>query len=80
MLRGIDLMIHLETNQLQSHFAFDLALILVGTKSVDKSSREVTPEEGRALATELSCPAFFETSAKSGENVNNAVLAMVLVL
>ena len=58
----------------------NLVLVLVGTKSDDKSSREVTPEEGRALADQLGCQAFFETSAKSGENVNNAVSAMVLAL
>ena len=32
------------------------------------------------MADELGCQAFFETSAKSGENVDDAVLAMVLAL
>jgi len=32
------------------------------------------------MADELGCQAFFETSAKSGENVDGAVLAMVLAL
>ncbi|KIM46723.1 hypothetical protein M413DRAFT_261470 [Hebeloma cylindrosporum] len=65
---------------LNAHNDRNLTLILVGTKSDDNASREVTPEEGRALADELGCRGFFETSAKSGENVNEAVSAMVLAL
>ncbi|KAF8903350.1 P-loop containing nucleoside triphosphate hydrolase protein [Gymnopilus junonius] len=58
----------------------NLVCILVGTKSDLTSSREVTTEEGAALAKELGCQAFLETSAKSGANVDAAVLAMVEAL
>lgn len=58
----------------------NLILILAGTKSDLKSSRQVTAEEGLALAKELGCEAFFETSAKSGENVDAVVLSMVQAL
>ncbi|KAF4618480.1 hypothetical protein D9613_010069 [Agrocybe pediades] len=55
-------------------------LVLVGTKSDLVSSREVTPEEGAAMAKDLGCHAFIETSAKTGKNVDAAVLAMVQAL
>ncbi|KAH9478342.1 Ras-like protein [Psilocybe cubensis] len=58
----------------------NLMLILAGTKSDLKSSRQVSTEEGLALAKELGCEAFFETSAKSGENVDAVVLSMVQAL
>ncbi|KAF8955351.1 P-loop containing nucleoside triphosphate hydrolase protein [Flammula alnicola] len=58
----------------------NLVLILVGTKSDEDLSREVAYDEGAALSQELGCQAFFETSAKSGENVDAAVLAMVEAL
>jgi GTPase SAR1 family protein len=57
-----------------------LVLVLIGTKSDEKSTREVSAEEGIALAAGLGCKAFFETSAKTGENVDAAVFAMVQAL
>ncbi|KAF9477815.1 hypothetical protein BDN70DRAFT_776480, partial [Pholiota conissans] len=57
-----------------------LVFVLVGMKSDEKSTREVSSEEGLALAADLGCKAFFEASAKSGENVDAAVFAMVRAL
>ncbi len=57
-----------------------LVLILVGTKCDDDLAREVSTDEGAALAEGLGCKGFFETSAKRGENVDAAVLAMVQAL
>ncbi|KJA25515.1 hypothetical protein HYPSUDRAFT_37510 [Hypholoma sublateritium FD-334 SS-4] len=57
-----------------------LVLVLVGTKNDDDLAREVSTEEGTALAQGLGCKGFFETSAKRGENVDVAVLAMVQAL
>ena len=50
--------------------------ILVGNKS-DISEREVTKEEGKLLADEFNMH-FFETSAKTGYNVNEAFEFLVL--
>lgn len=55
----------------------NIILILVGTKSDLKSSRQVTQEEGKLMAEELGGVGFFETSAKSGENMDAVVLSMV---
>ncbi len=43
-----------------------LVLILVGTKCDDDLAREVSTDEGAALAEGLGCKGFFETSAKRG--------------
>jgi len=57
-----------------------LVLVLVGTKSDDDLAREVSTDEGAALAQGLGCKGFFETSAKLGENIDAAVFAMVQAL
>lgn len=38
--------------------------------------REVSIEDGRALAQELDCD-FFETSVKTGENINSVITSLV---
>ncbi|KAF8155778.1 P-loop containing nucleoside triphosphate hydrolase protein [Crassisporium funariophilum] len=57
-----------------------ITLILVGSKSDQSSFREVTTEEGVALAEELGCYAFYETSARTGDNVDAAIISMVRAL
>lgn len=49
-------------------------LILVGSKADLESDREVSKEDGKALADKFGCP-FFETSAKTRVNVDE-VLAL----
>merc|ERR1711924_57578 len=49
----------------------DLPFLLVGNKCDLESRRKVPKSAGVALAARLGCP-FFETSAKTGHNVDEA--------
>ncbi len=44
--------------------------VLIGNKKDLQDMRNVTIDEGKALAKEIGAVSFFETSAKTGENVN----------
>ncbi|MHA2182500.1 MAG: Rab family GTPase [Promethearchaeota archaeon] len=50
----------------------DGVYILIGNKNDLKESRAVSLEEGNELAQKLEANDFFETSAKYGENVQDA--------
>lgn len=52
-------------------------MVLVGNKTdLDQSEWQVTSEQGKQLANELNLP-FFETSAKSGTNVENVFKKLI---
>jgi len=51
-------------------------IVLVGNKSDCASEREVSREEGAALAREMGCD-FFETSAKTRSNLEEAYYSVV---
>jgi GTPase KRas protein len=53
--------------------------ILVGNQSDKAYEREVSKEEGLALARSIGCP-FMETSAKTAQNVNQLFTSLVRAL
>ena len=55
-------------NDIEENAPQNIIKVLVGNKC-DKPNRVVTEEEGKKLA-ENNCMSFFETSTKSGLNVN----------
>jgi small GTP-binding protein len=55
----------------------DLTVVLIGNKADLTQQREVTEEEARAYA-EKNRMTYFETSAKTGDNVTGSVTACVL--
>lgn len=56
--------------ELQRQGSADIVIGLAGNKMDLDTKREVDKEEARAYATDNNC-IFFETSAKTGENVNS---------
>ncbi|CAG5116386.1 unnamed protein product [Candidula unifasciata] len=53
----------------------DFPVVIVGNKSDLNAQRVVQTKQGQALARSLKCP-FFETSAMTGENINQAFQAV----
>ena len=56
----------------------DGVYILIGNKSDLKGSIKVSYEEGKSLSQEINAAEFIETSAKYGDNVENAFKKLVL--
>lgn len=57
----------------------DCLKLLIGNKSDKSAEREVSVEEGKALAKELGMP-FLETSARTADRVEAAFAKMTLEL
>ena len=58
----------------------DTKLILVGNKLDLEEKREVKYEEGRKFADDFGFTDFFETSAKTGENIKDMFLKVGIIL
>ena len=57
-------------NQIQSLAPKEVIIVLVGNKTDMEDEREVTMEEGKAMAEKYDA-VFFESSAKTGDNVDS---------
>lgn len=57
--------------------ASSVAMILIGNKKDLEHERKVSRDQGEALALQYGCP-FIETSAKTAENVTEAVETLLL--
>ena len=51
-------------------------IVLVGTKVDDVENREVTREQAEEICRQYGCIAYFETSATTGENVDDAFFSV----
>ena len=52
-----------------------IPIVIIGNK-IDSNEREVKPEEAEKYFKELNYP-YFETSAKTGENIDNTIRTLV---
>ncbi|MFX1366700.1 MAG: Rab family GTPase [Promethearchaeota archaeon] len=65
-------------NDLNDFSEKDLSFILIGNKTDLNDSRAVSTEKGRAFADKINAADFVETSAKYGENVEEAFKKLVI--
>lgn len=63
-------------SQIREEVSDKVSIILVGNKIDDVEGRKVKTEEGESMAKECGL-SFFETSAKSGENIDNTFNELV---
>ena len=64
-------------NDVNEYGEKDLAYVLIGNKIDLKDSRVITTERGKQLANKINASAFIETSAKYGDNVEEAFKKLV---
>lgn len=65
-------------DKILNHFGTDhIPAVIVGNKTDLEIQRQVTAEQGKALAKELNC-AFVETSARHNQNVSKAFELLML--
>ena len=63
-------------NEIKEEISDKVTIILIGNKIDNIKERKVTKEQGEKLANEVNIP-FFETSAKTGEGINESVFFLV---
>ncbi len=59
-------------------FGKDATFLLIGNKDDLQDSKTITTEQGQKLADEINAIEFIETSAKSGNNVEQAFKTLVI--
>ena len=64
--------------QIQEHAESNVTIVLIGNKCDKEQLRMVSREEGEELAKEINAP-FFETSAKTNINVEDAFHKMAVM-
>jgi Ras-related protein Rab-1A len=63
----------------EKHAGEDIEKVLLGNKTDMKEERKVTQEESQAFAENLKMT-YYDTSAKSGENINEAFTKLAKTL
>ncbi|KAM0675170.1 hypothetical protein GVAV_001513 [Gurleya vavrai] len=74
--KTLDDCLHYWLLQLKEHASGNIIIALAGNKNDIKENREVSYEDGKDIA-EKNNMLFFETSAKNGENVENAFKTLI---
>ena len=63
-------------NEIKEEISEKVAIVLIGNKIDNVQERKITKEQGDKLASEIGVK-FFETSAKTGEGINESVFFLV---
>ncbi len=63
-------------NEIKEEISEKVSIILIGNKIDNANERKISKEQGEKLASEIGVK-FFETSAKTGEGINECVFYLV---
>ena len=63
-------------NEIKEEISENVTIILIGNKIDNEAERKISKEEGEKLANDFHVQ-FFETSAKTGEGINESVFYLV---
>ena len=63
-------------NEIKEEISEKVAIVLIGNKIDNLQERKISKEQGDKLASEIGVK-FFETSAKTGEGINESVFFLV---
>ena len=63
-------------NEIKEEISEKVAIVLIGNKVDNVQERKISKEQGDKLASEIGVK-FFETSAKTGEGINESVFFLV---
>ena len=63
-------------NEIKDEISNEVTIILIGNKIDNEKERKISKEQGEQLAKDYNV-AFFETSAKNGQGINESVLYLI---
>ena len=63
-------------NEIKEEISEKVTIILIGNKIDNEKERKISKEQGEQLAKDYNVP-FFETSAKTGQGINESVLFLI---
>ena len=66
-------------NEIKEEISENVSIVLIGNKNDNVKERKITKEQGEKIANEIGTK-FFETSAKTGEGINESVFYLVKII
>ena len=66
-------------NEIKEEISENVSIVLIGNKIDNVKERKITKEQGEKIANEIGTK-FFETSAKTGEGINESVFYLVKII